>query len=98
MADAGAGEKLKVFISYSRKDSAAFTDELLAGLELAPRLCDPGGCSSLVSIVRPGLHADARVPSCTPAMLAGGGRTSRSVEAGARHALSPPWGLRGGCH
>jgi hypothetical protein len=35
MADAGAGEKLKVFISYSRKDSIAFADELLAGLELA---------------------------------------------------------------
>src|SRR6266567_8654934 len=33
MADAGTGEKLKVFISYSRKDSAAFADELLAGLE-----------------------------------------------------------------
>src|SRR6516162_16684 len=35
MADAGAGEKLKVFISYSRKDSAAFADELVAGLEVA---------------------------------------------------------------
>jgi formylglycine-generating enzyme required for sulfatase activity len=35
MADTGAGEKLKVFISYSRRDSAAFVDELLAGLELA---------------------------------------------------------------
>jgi hypothetical protein len=35
MADAGAGEKLKVFISYSRKDSAEFADELLAGLEVA---------------------------------------------------------------
>ena len=35
MADAGAGEKLKVFISYSRKDSTAFADELLAGLEAA---------------------------------------------------------------
>jgi hypothetical protein len=33
MADGGAGEKLKVFISYSRKDSAAFADELVAGLE-----------------------------------------------------------------
>src|SRR5262249_59188893 len=33
MNDAGAGEKLKVFISYSRKDSAAFADELVAGLE-----------------------------------------------------------------
>ena len=33
MADAGAVEKLKVFISYSRKDSAEFADELLAGLE-----------------------------------------------------------------
>src|SRR6516162_6501064 len=33
MADAGTGEKLKVFISYSRKDSAAFADELVAGLE-----------------------------------------------------------------
>jgi hypothetical protein len=35
MADAGVGEKLKVFISYSRRDSAAFADELVAGLELA---------------------------------------------------------------
>src|SRR5215471_4145457 len=34
MADVSAGEKLKVFISYSRKDSAAFADELVAGLEL----------------------------------------------------------------
>jgi TIR domain len=34
MAEAGSGEKLKVFVSYSRKDSAAFADELVAGLEL----------------------------------------------------------------
>src|SRR6516165_10597233 len=33
MADTGASEKLKVFISYSRKDSAEFADELVAGLE-----------------------------------------------------------------
>ena len=33
MAEAGAGEKLKVFISYSRKDSTAFADELVVGLE-----------------------------------------------------------------
>ena len=33
MADFGAVEKLKVFISYSRKDSAAFADELVLGLE-----------------------------------------------------------------
>src|SRR5215471_3947181 len=33
MADPGAGEKLKVFISYSRTDSDAFADELVAGLE-----------------------------------------------------------------
>jgi formylglycine-generating enzyme required for sulfatase activity len=33
MSDAGAGEKLKIFISYSRRDSAAFADELIAGLE-----------------------------------------------------------------
>jgi TIR domain len=33
MAD--AGEKLKVFISYSRRDAADFADELVAGLELA---------------------------------------------------------------
>src|SRR5262245_48831794 len=32
---AEAGEKLKVFISYSRKGSTAFADELLAGLEVA---------------------------------------------------------------
>jgi formylglycine-generating enzyme required for sulfatase activity len=35
MAEAGAGEKLKIFISYSRKESAAFADELVAGLEVA---------------------------------------------------------------
>jgi Tol biopolymer transport system component len=35
MADPGAGEKLKVFISYSRKDSAEFAVELMAGLEVA---------------------------------------------------------------
>jgi formylglycine-generating enzyme required for sulfatase activity len=34
MADVSAGEKLKVFISYSRKDSASFADELLVGLEV----------------------------------------------------------------
>src|SRR5262245_24034085 len=33
MTDPGAGEKLKVFISYSRKDSTAFVDELILGLE-----------------------------------------------------------------
>ena len=33
MADSGAVEKLKVFISYSRKDSAAFADDLVLGLE-----------------------------------------------------------------
>ena len=32
MADTSTG-KLKVFISYSRKDSAAFADELVLGLE-----------------------------------------------------------------
>ena len=35
MADPGAPEKLKVFISYSRRDAAEFADELVAGLELA---------------------------------------------------------------
>jgi hypothetical protein len=34
MADVSAGEKLKVFISYSRKDSAAFADELVGGATL----------------------------------------------------------------
>src|SRR5215510_7687944 len=33
MAEAGAAEKLKIFISYSRKDSAAFVDDLVVGLE-----------------------------------------------------------------
>jgi hypothetical protein len=33
MAD--SGEKLKVFISYSRRDAADFADEMVAGLELA---------------------------------------------------------------
>jgi formylglycine-generating enzyme required for sulfatase activity len=35
MAEAPAGEKLKVFISYSRRDGAEFADELVAGLDLA---------------------------------------------------------------
>jgi TIR domain len=35
MSDAGAPEKLKVFISYSRRDASEFADELVAGLELA---------------------------------------------------------------
>src|SRR5262245_65526231 len=35
MPDAGSGEKLKVFISYSRRDSSDFADELVGGLELA---------------------------------------------------------------
>src|SRR5215471_10267183 len=35
MADVSAGEKLKVFISYSRKDASEFADELVAGLEVA---------------------------------------------------------------
>src|SRR5689334_3168493 len=35
MSDPGASEKLKVFISYSRRDAAEFADELVAGLELA---------------------------------------------------------------
>jgi hypothetical protein len=30
-----AGEKLKVFISYSRRDAPDFVEELVAGLELA---------------------------------------------------------------
>jgi formylglycine-generating enzyme required for sulfatase activity len=35
MADAGSDQKLKVFISYSRRDSSDFAEELVAGLELA---------------------------------------------------------------
>src|SRR6266511_3231570 len=35
MSEGTTGEKLKVFISYSRKDSADFADEMVAGLELA---------------------------------------------------------------
>jgi WD40 repeat protein len=35
MAAASVEERLKVFISYSRRDSAAFVDELVAGLEVA---------------------------------------------------------------
>jgi formylglycine-generating enzyme required for sulfatase activity len=35
MAEAAAGEKLKVFVSYSRRDSSDFVEELVAGLELA---------------------------------------------------------------
>src|SRR6478672_13284715 len=35
MSDPGAPEKLKVFISYSRRDASEFADELVAGLELA---------------------------------------------------------------
>src|SRR5215470_9622754 len=35
MPDPAASEKLKVFISYSRRDASEFADELVAGLELA---------------------------------------------------------------
>ena len=35
MADIRTGDLFKVFISCSRRDSAEFTDELVAGLELA---------------------------------------------------------------
>jgi formylglycine-generating enzyme required for sulfatase activity len=35
VAETGSGEKLKVFISYSRRDSSEFADELVDGLELA---------------------------------------------------------------
>ena len=35
MAEAGSTERLKVFISYSRRDSGEFAEELLVGLELA---------------------------------------------------------------
>jgi hypothetical protein len=34
MANASTGQKLKVFVSYSRKDSSDFADELVSGLEL----------------------------------------------------------------
>ena len=35
MVETGPGDKLKVFISYSRRDSSDFAEELVAGLELA---------------------------------------------------------------
>ena len=35
MAETGSGEKVKIFISYSRRDSNDFAEELVAGLELA---------------------------------------------------------------
>jgi formylglycine-generating enzyme required for sulfatase activity len=35
MAKSGSAEKLKVFVSYSRRDSSEFAEELVAGLELA---------------------------------------------------------------
>jgi WD40 repeat protein len=35
MSDPAVSEKLKVFISYSRRDASEFADELVAGLELA---------------------------------------------------------------
>ena len=34
MADADLAQRLKVFISYSRRDSSDFAEELVAGLEL----------------------------------------------------------------
>jgi hypothetical protein len=34
MSAASSGEKLKVFVSYSRSDSSEFVDELVVGLEL----------------------------------------------------------------
>jgi hypothetical protein len=38
MMQTHASEKLKVFISYSRRDSNDFAEELVAGLELAGRM------------------------------------------------------------
>src|SRR5262245_15058667 len=35
MSDPAGSEKLKVFISYSRRDASEFADELMAGIELA---------------------------------------------------------------
>ena len=35
MADAGSGQKPKVFISYSRRDSTECAEELVEGLKLA---------------------------------------------------------------
>jgi formylglycine-generating enzyme required for sulfatase activity len=35
MAEIGSSERLKVFISYSRRDSSDFAEEIVAGLELA---------------------------------------------------------------
>jgi formylglycine-generating enzyme required for sulfatase activity len=35
MAETGSSERLKVFISYSRRDSIDFAEEIVAGLELA---------------------------------------------------------------
>jgi hypothetical protein len=35
MTDTAKSGKLKVFVSYSRQDSSAFADDLVAGLELA---------------------------------------------------------------
>jgi TIR domain len=35
VAESGSGQKLKVFISYSRRDNSDFAEEFLAGLELA---------------------------------------------------------------
>jgi formylglycine-generating enzyme required for sulfatase activity len=35
MAETGSSERLKVFISYSRRDSSDFAEEIVAGLELA---------------------------------------------------------------
>jgi hypothetical protein len=35
MAETGSSERLKVFISYSRRDSTDFAEEIVAGLELA---------------------------------------------------------------
>lgn len=35
MAEAGDSDKLKVFVSYSRRDASAFAEELVTGLELA---------------------------------------------------------------
>ena len=35
MAEVGSEGKLKVFISYSRRDSTEFVEELVVGLELA---------------------------------------------------------------
>jgi hypothetical protein len=73
MADPGAGEKLKVFISYSRKDSTAFVDEVVLALRNSRFEVESLPGRGVEADRGRNLHTD-RVPRSHRKLAAGGAR------------------------